>query len=111
MSDSYLTYILEDCLGHIEGITSRAMFGGYGIYKDGLIFAIIAEDQIYFKVGDSNKADYEAINSQPFVYEQGNHKKTTMSYYEIPEEILTNPEEVEQWVAKAWEVSQAKRKV
>lgn len=86
------------------------MFGGYGIYKDGIIFAIIAYDQLYFKVDDTNKADYEAHDSGPFVYDQGGHKQTTMSYWLVPEEIMENHEKVAEWMEKSVEISRKKKK-
>ena len=106
----FLDFVLKDVLNHIEGITSRAMFGGYGIYKDGFIFAIIADSNLYFKVGESNLQDYKSIGSEPFVYEQGNHKKTTMSYWLIPDELLYDKEEIQERVEKSVAVSKAKRK-
>jgi TfoX/Sxy family transcriptional regulator of competence genes len=39
----YCEYVVHDVLGHIKGITARAMFGGYGLYLDGAIFGIIAD--------------------------------------------------------------------
>ena len=42
--ESFHEYVIGDVLGHISGITSRKMFGGYGIYLDGVIFAIITDD-------------------------------------------------------------------
>lgn len=109
--NEYLVYVLNDVLGHIPGITSRAMFGGYGIYKDGSIFALIAYDQLYFKVGESNKGDYTSRESEPFVYKQGGHKKTTMSYWLVPEEILHDKDEICIWVDKAVVVSKMKKRV
>jgi len=49
MQNEFVTYVIEDVLGDIPGITSRAMFGGYGIYRDGIIFSLIAFNQLYFK--------------------------------------------------------------
>ncbi len=106
--NEFVEYITQDVLGHIDGISARAMFGGYGIYKDGVIFAIIAEDQLYFKVDDSNRADYEAYESTPFVYSQGNHKQATMSYFLVPETIMEDKEQVALWVEKSLAIHKQK---
>lgn len=104
-------YILHEVLYDIEGISSRAMFGGYGIYKDGLIFALIADGKLYFKVGQSNIEDYKRYESKPFVYEMGDHKSTTMSYWELPESVMEDRVELREWIEKAVHVSrEAKRK-
>ena len=108
--NEFLTYILEDILDDIPDITSRAMFGGYGIYREGIIFAIIADNQLYFKVGESNRADYEVMDSEPFVYQYGNHKKTTMSYWLVPEEIMLNKDRIKEWINKSVTVSKASKK-
>ncbi len=101
---------MNDLLSEISGISSRAMFGGYGIYRDGIIFAIIAYDELYFKVTDYNRTDYEKAGSTPFVYGEGNHKPTTMSYYKVPEFVLEDKTEMIIWVAKSVEASKLAKK-
>ena len=110
MQNEFFTYVIEDVLRDISGITSRAMFGGYGIYRDGIIFALIAFNQLYFKVGKINRADYVAMGSEPFIYEFKNHKKTTMPYWLVPDEIMQDKEKVEEWVNKSVEVSRTSKK-
>lgn len=107
---SYHNYVLGDCLAHLPGITSRAMFGGWGIYQDGVIFGLIAEDQLYFKAGEHNQSDFDQHDCKPFIYEAKNHKRTNMGYCSVPEEILSDPDSIKDWVAKAVQVSQSKRK-
>ncbi len=82
----------------------RSMFGGYGLYLDGTIFSIIADQDIYLKVGDKNQADFKKIGSQPFVYE-GKTKPVVMSYWLLPPAIWSDPTQWQQWVAKSWLVS------
>ena len=67
--DDFKDYIVGDVLGHIEAVTAKRMFGGYSLYLDGKIFGMITSDtDLYFKVDDSNRAQYEAIGSKPFIY-------------------------------------------
>ncbi len=112
MSDknTFAEYVVHDLLGQIDGITARAMFGGHGIYKNGVIFAIIAYDELYFKVDESNRADFEHFGSHPFVYAQGGHKSTTMSYWLVPQEILEDTERLAEWVERSVAISAAKKK-
>lgn len=105
--NSYLDYVINDLMANIDGITHRAMFGGYGIYKDGYIFGLIADDQLYFKVDDSNKADYESLGSKPFVYEKGNHPKTTMSYWLVPQEVLEDKKKLTSWINRSVNVKKS----
>lgn len=102
MSDSsFVDYIVQDVLFDLPGITARAMFGGYGIYKQGIIFGLIANDVLYFKVSESNKADYENAKSKPFTYTKKDGIASVMSYWEVPESVLENKELLKEWVDKA----------
>ncbi len=92
---------MGDVLAEVSGIRSRAMFGGYGLYRNGVIFGIIAESRLYFKVGETNQADYEARGMGPFTYATPKGKKYAMSYFQVPEEVMEDREEIERWVVKA----------
>ena len=94
-------YVVFDLMGHIPGITSRGMFGGYGIYFDGIFFGLIADDTLYFKVDETNQKDYEAEGSKPFHYSRKDKKAITMSYWEVPEKIMENSELLETWVLRS----------
>jgi DNA transformation protein len=95
-------YALHDLFGEIPGITSRAMFGGYGFYKDGVIFAIIANGVLYFRVSDETRPMFEERGSKPFTYLMPNRKKTsTMPYYELPESVMEDREALRAWVDRA----------
>ena len=89
----------------VPGITARAMFGGHGLYKDGVIFGLIADDELYFKTGDSNQKDYEAAGSRPFTYEGKKGKRIAMSYWEVPPDVLENRTEIGVWINKAAKAS------
>lgn len=105
-TNEFCEYILDQ-LSEIEGLTYKAMFGGYGIYCDGQVFAILIDGgRLYFKVTDLNKSDYEAMKSTPFSYER-NGKVISMSYYEIPIEILENSQEATRLARRAIEAARA----
>ncbi len=82
------------------------MFGGAGIYYDGLIFGLLADDVLYFKVDDSNKSDYERAGMKPF--QPFEDKPMVMSYYEVPVDILENREVLAEWATKSLVVSRNK---
>lgn len=95
-------------LGAVVPIRTKAMFGGVGIYSEDLFFALIAEDKLYFKVSDLNRADYESAGMGPFFpYDS----PTPMGYWEVPGAVQGNSDELRVWVDKALAVAeQAKRK-
>lgn len=84
----------------VAGITCRPMFGGYCLYKDGVAFGMIANDTLYFKVGDSNHSDYEKLGSSPFTY-SNRGKVYAMSYWEVPQEVMDNPDMLKKWILKS----------
>ena len=88
------------------------MFGGYGIYLDGDIFAIITDDEeLRFKVDDSNRKQYEDLGSTPFVYT--GHKTRgpmTMNYYIVPEEIMEDRDKIEDWAEQSAAISRNSKK-
>lgn len=86
-SDSdFLDHVL-DLLRSWGGVSARKMFGGYGLYRDAVMFALIAEDTLYFKVDDLNRAAFAAAGMRPFTYE-GKAKPIEMSYWETPPDAL-----------------------
>ncbi len=83
----------------MPGIRARSMFGGVGIYSGEIFFALIADDTVYFKVDESTRADFEARGMRPF--RPFGDEGGTMKYYQLPEEILEDPEALRPWAEKA----------
>ena len=98
VSESYRDYIMDQ-LEPLGFITIKKMFGGAGIYYDGLIFGLLADDVLYFRVDDSNRLDYEEAGMGPF--KPFADKPMVMPYYEVPIDVLENREELYEWVRKA----------
>jgi DNA transformation protein len=75
------------------------MFGGVGIYAAELFFALMDDDTLYFKVDDATRPQFEDRGMAPFrpYGEDGE----TMQYYEVPADVLEDPEALGAWVAAA----------
>jgi DNA transformation protein len=101
----YLEYVIHDLMVGISGLSYRAMFGGYCLYKDGLVFAIFDQEKLYFKVDESNLADYQKQGSKQFTYPMKDGKMMGMNYWELPLDVLEDREELRLWVEKAYEVA------
>lgn len=91
---------IVDVLSDWAPVRARAMFGGFGLYRDDVIFALIADDDLYFKVDDTNRDDYERAGSAPFSYEMRG-KPASMPYWRVPEEVIEDAEMLGQWATKA----------
>lgn len=87
-------------LNQVAPVTARGMFGGYGLYIEGIMFALIAYEAVYFKVDDGNREDFERLGMSPFTY-VSKGKPIKMSYYEIPPSIWQDLPTLAQWVDRA----------
>lgn len=101
VSSDYRDYVLE-LLEPLGGVTYRSMFGGVGLYQNGLFFALIAEDAVYLKVDDLNRADFEAAGCEPFRPFGGDKP---MSYWSAPLEALEDPDALAAWARKGTEAA------
>jgi DNA transformation protein and related proteins len=92
---------LADRLRRIGSTSVTAFFGGAGIRLDGIQFAFIIEGTLYFRVDDQTRPAFEAHGSAPFRYSGHEKRVTVSSYYQVPEEVIDDPDELRKWAAKA----------
>lgn len=109
VSPDYLAYV-RDQLAASGAISSRRMFGGVGIYRDGLFFALIDDDELFFKVDDTTRPAYATAGMPPF--RPFGEAKPMNGYYRVPPEVLEDAGELALWAraALAVAVRAAKRK-
>ena len=96
---SFQILVLDQLSRAIPGIRSRSMFGGVGIYAGDVFFALIADDTLYFKVDESTRPEFEARGMGPF--RPFGDEGGTMKYYQLPEDVLEDPEELRSWAERA----------
>lgn len=101
VSAEFLEYVM-DLFHDWGGVTARKMFGGAGLYRDGKMFGLIADDVFYLKVDDTNRRKYIESGSAPFAPYPD--KSTIMSYYEVPPDILETPAQITDWAKKSLEI-------
>jgi DNA transformation protein len=105
VSPSYKTFVLEQ-LRALGPVTAKPMFGGVGLYHEGVFFGLLADDTLYLKVDDGNRSDYEAAGMEPFrPYGDGSY---SMHYYPLPADVLEDPGALREWAERA--VAAARRK-
>jgi DNA transformation protein len=99
VSASYRTFILEQLQRVLPAIRSRGMFGGVGIYSADLFFALLADDTLFFKVDDVTRPSFERCAMGPFrPFGEGGE---VMQYYQVPEEVLEDPDTLRAWGEEA----------
>ena len=96
----FKNYII-DLMQSIGPVSAKAMFGGYGIFLNGLMFGLIADSVLYLKVDESTENEFKAKGLEPFTYSKKG-KSFKMSYYEAPEDALEDSEEMRSWAQKAY---------
>ncbi len=100
MSSAFIAY-LHDLFATFGPITTRAMFGGHGVYHDGVIIGIVIDDMLYLKADDETRSQFEAAGCVPFVY-HGQKKPIEMSYWSLPEDALESPQALLPWARLAY---------
>ena len=104
VSAEYRAYI-EDLVEPLGHVTSRRMFGGLGVFYRGLMFALIVNDVLHFKVDDENRPAYEAAGMEAFSYMRQGKKRGLDSYWTVPVDILDNEDEFLTWARAAAEAA------
>jgi len=98
--NEFVQYVLE-LLEPLGGVTAKAMFGGFGIYRRGVMVALIADETLYLKADDINRPDFQAQKLEPFRYQKKN-KVYAMSYYQAPPEAMEEPAVLCKWIEGAY---------
>jgi DNA transformation protein len=102
VSDDFREFVLEQ-LRAVTAVTWKRMFGAIGLYSDSVIFAIIDDDTLYYKVGDASRSRYVEAGSKAFQpYGDG---KFSMSYFELPSDVLEDEEKLREWTREALEAA------
>lgn len=103
-SDGFAEF-LRDQLAPLGRITLRRMFGKTGVFCDGIMFGIVADDTLYFRVDEHNKAAFqEAASAPPLNYAKGG-RLIDLSFWAAPERLLDEPDELVSWARVALEAA------
>jgi DNA transformation protein and related proteins len=96
---------VTDILAPIGVISVRQMFGGAGVYADGRIFALIAYDRLYLKTNDAGQAAFENEDMACFTYDTKTGPGQIRSYWQIPDRLLDEPDELIEWARRSMAVA------
>jgi DNA transformation protein and related proteins len=104
-ADAALIAHLMDVLRPLGGVTPRRMFSGAGLFRDGLMFAIIVGDELYIKADEAAIPAFEAEGCGPFVYGTSKGERALRSYWRAPEFLLDDDDAMREWCRRAAEVA------
>jgi DNA transformation protein len=100
MPDEFIDYVME-LLGPFGTVRTRAMFGGYGVYLDGLMFAIVSEDTLYLKADEMNRVEFEHAGCERFGYARKG-SRTTLNFFRAPDDAMDSPGQMLPWARTAY---------
>jgi len=101
--DGFIAF-LHELLEPLGAVSTRRMFGGHGVYCDGLFIAIVVDGQLYLKVDELTQPAFTAAGCEPFVY-TSKGKPVPMSYWNVPEEALDSADSMRPWARRAIEAA------
>ena len=108
-STEYKEYVLE-LLEPIGSLRTSRFFGGVGIYYGSVQFAMMMGNSLYFVVDESIRKKYEQAGMQPFSYLTKNGRIQVRKYFELPEDVLTDSEQLRQWAKESIQVASKTKK-
>jgi len=100
---------VQDLLADFGPVSIRNMFGGAGVYADGVMFAILADDTLYLKADETSARAFASEGMRPFTYRAAGKAPVAMSYWEVPERLLEDPEELAAWAGEAHRIACASK--
>src|SRR5215212_2681343 len=99
--NDFVEHVVET-MRELGTVTAKPMFGGWGLYHEGLFFALIAEDALYLKVDEENHAEFEAAGLEAYVYVTKDGDRMVMSYHQAPPEALESSAMMTAWARSGY---------
>jgi DNA transformation protein len=100
MSDEFIDYVME-LLGPFGTVRTRRMFGGHGVYLDGLMFAIVSDDTLYLKADEMNRVEFELAGCEIFGYARKG-RRATLDFFRAPEDAMDSAQLMLPWARTAY---------
>lgn len=101
VKEDYLNFILDQ-LSEFGEVEAKKMFGGIGLFHQGLMFGKIGGDTFRLKVDETNKNKFEEKGMKPFHSEK---KKKGMPYWEVPQDVLEDKSKLKEWAQQSYEIA------
>ena len=99
---------INDLFLEFGPVQVRRMFGGAGVYRDGVMFGLVAGGQIHLKADDTTIPAFENEGCGPFQYDTKDGKRTIPSYWRMPDRLYDDPAELAEWARRAFAVACSK---
>jgi DNA transformation protein and related proteins len=102
---------IRELFSQFRPVTIKRMFGGAGIYAEGLMFALVFDDAMYLRVDAASIPDFERAGSAPFVYPLAKNRagRPSRSFWRLPERLYDDPDELAVWAGRALAISEHRK--
>ena len=105
--DPFHEFVME-LFAPMGPVSVRRMFGGAGVFRDGLMFALLSDDVIYLKTDADLRAELEAEGCEPFIWTRpSDGKQTDMGYLSLSPDAMDEADLASEWGRKAFAVALA----
>ena len=104
---------IRELFSQFRPVTIKRMFGGAGIYAEGLMFGLVFDGAIYLRVDAASIPDFERAGSAPFVYPLAKHHagRPSRSFWRLPERLYDDPDELAVWAGRALAIAEHRKVV
>jgi|AP95_1055475.scaffolds.fasta_scaffold122137_1 DNA transformation protein len=93
---------MVEALRPVGEVTSKSMFGGYGIFESGTMFALVSpEAELFFRADDQSRKRYE---------DAGSSQHKPMPYFEVSADVMEDDSTLIEWAEEAAQVAHAAKK-
>lgn len=100
-SDAAFVEHCQELLSTLGPVRARRMFGGQGLYLEGLMLALILGDRLFLKTDEAARPAFEAAGSMPFSYDTRTGRRQITSYWAAPDEAMDSPAAMQPWARSA----------
>ncbi|HEX4159657.1 MAG TPA: TfoX/Sxy family protein [Rhizomicrobium sp.] len=104
MTSEYRRFVAE-LLAGFGPVEIRRVFNFQGLYHDGILFGLVADERVFLKTDTASRIAFEREGSSPLHYRARDGADVAMSYYELPARLYDEPEEAADWARTAFEAA------
>ena len=102
---------IRELFAPFRPVAARRMFGGIGLYAEGLMFGLVFDGAIYLRVDEIAIPSFEREGSVPFVYPLAKHHvgRASRHFWRLPERLYDDPDELAVWAGRALAIAERRK--
>jgi DNA transformation protein len=102
---------IRDLFAPFGDVAVKRMFGGAGLYADGLMFGLVFDEVIYLRADAASRADFKREGSAPFVYPLAKTRgHASRHFWALPQRLYDDPEDLAAWAGRALAIAASRKR-